>query len=230
MYTDREETPVLCVKPTARSFVLLFSLSFVGAVNLYPQCPDTGQSKVFQSKAGKGFYVYEFLGESSFQYFLEGTNFSFNDKDNPGKTYIFVDKMAYEPLLIERAQLQEYTKSSKAIDILAAQAKYEQGYFKRTDPSMSITDYGPASMKNPDGSDGRLFYLWKKESAPGKTAATQYLVSTMINDRLFVMSFMPKEGSIPEDEMMRQIQSYTSHFDLVSGTECAQVLGPSTSH
>jgi hypothetical protein len=83
-------------------------------------------------------------------------------------------------------------------------------------------------MKNPDGSDGRLFYLWKKESAPGKTAATQYLVSTMINDRLFVMSFMPKEGSMPGDEMMRQIQSYTSHFDLLSSSQCAVALAPST--
>jgi hypothetical protein len=211
-----------------RMLFLFFSISFPGTVCLHPQCPNTGETKVIKPNEGTGFNFYEFLGDSSFRYFLDGKTFSLNDKNDPGKTFLFIDKMVYEPLLLERAQLQEYTKSSKDIDILRAQAKYEQGYFKRSDASMSIKDYGPAYTKNPDGSDDRLFYLWKKESASGKTAATQYLCSTMIKDRLFVMSFMPAEGSMSEDDMMRQIQNYTSHFGLLSANKCAQVLAMPT--
>jgi len=35
-----------------------------------------------------------FMGESSFRYFLDGKTFSFNDKDDPGKTIIFIDDIA----------------------------------------------------------------------------------------------------------------------------------------
>ena len=207
-----------------RMFFLFSSAMFLGTVNLHAQCPDTGQTKVIKPDQGTGYYFYRFMGDSSFRYFLDGKTFSFNEKDDPGKTFLFIDNMIYEPLLVERAQLQEYTKSSKPIDILRAQAKHEQDYFKRSDPSMVITDYGPASRTNPDGSDDHLFYLWKKESASGKKAATQYLCSTLIKEGLFVMSFMPAEGSISEDDMFRHIQSYTSHFDLLSNNQCANVL------
>jgi hypothetical protein len=210
-------------------FFLFCLLSVPGSAYLRSQCPSSGETKVFNSKSGAGFYFYKFLGDSSFRYFLDGKTFSLDDKRDPGKTFLFIDQMVYEPLLLENSQLKEYTKSSKDIDILRAQAKYEQEYFKNADPSMLITDYGPAYQKNSDGSDGRLFYLWKKESAPGKTAATQYLCSTMIKERLFVMSFMSQEGSISEDDMMGQIQTYTSHFASLSSSQCAQVLAaPST--
>lgn len=219
---------MLYLKSNAQLFFLFLSISSLGTASLHPQCPNTGQTKVIKPDEGTGFYFYEFLGDSSFHYFLDGKAFSLNDKDDPGKTFLFIDKMIYEPLLIERAQLQEYTKSSKDIDIVRAQARYEQDLFKKRVPSMLIKDYGPAYTKNPDGSDNRLFYLWRKESAPGETAATQYLCSTMVKDRLFVMSFMPAEGSIPADEMIRQIQNYMSHFDLLSSSQCAQVLAMPT--
>jgi hypothetical protein len=91
-----------------------------------------------------------------------------------GKIFIFIDDVAYESILVERADLAEYVKSSKEIDILHAQAKHLQDYFKANVPSMVITDYGPSSRKKPDGSEDRLFYLWKKENPLGKQAATQY--------------------------------------------------------
>ncbi|HEY4382490.1 MAG TPA: hypothetical protein VGN01_19230 [Acidobacteriaceae bacterium] len=205
------------------SFLIFSFLSF-GDDYLSSQCPNSGETKVLQPKQGTGYNFFEFRGDSSFRYFLDGKTFSLNTKDDPGKTFVFIDKMIYEPLLIEATQLKEYTQSSKPIDILHAQAKHEQEYFKTANPPMQITDYGPASRKNSDGSDGRLFYLWKKEGGSGKQPVTQYLVSTLIKDGVFVMSFMTTDDSLSQDDMLRQIQSYTSHFDLLSNQQCAQVL------
>jgi hypothetical protein len=211
--------------PSAWRISFLFSsVLLLGTVYLHSQCPDTGQTKVIKPNQGTGYDFYRFMGASSFRYFLDGKTFSFNDKDDPGRTFIFIDDIAYESILVERVDLAEYVKSSKTIDILRAQAKHHQDYFKKADPSMVITDYGPASRKNPDGSEDRLFYLWKKENPPGKKAATQYLCSTLIKDGVVVLSLMTMKASVSEDDVFLQIQKYTSHFDLLSSNQCAQVL------
>ncbi len=206
-----------------RVFFLLSSALFLGSVYLQGQCPDNGQTKVIKPDQGTGYYFYRFLGDSSFRYFLDGKTFSFNDKDDPGRTFIFIDNMAYESIQVERADLAKYVKSSKPIDVLRAQAKNEQDYFKKLDSSMVITDLGPAMRKNPDGSDDRLFYLWKKENSPGKKAATQYMCSTLIKDGVVVLSLLLKP-SVSEDDVFLQIQKYTSKFDLLSSNQCATVL------
>ena len=210
--------------PAWRMFFLFSFVFFLGTVCLHSQCPNNGQTKVIKPDQGTGYYFYRFMGDSSFRYFLDGKTFSFNDKDHPTRIFIFIDDIAYESILVERADVAEYVKSSKTIDILRAQAEHHQNYFKGADPSMVITDYGPSSRKNPDGSEDRLFYLWKKESPPGKTAATQYLCSTLIKDGVVVLSIMPLKASVSEDDVFLQIQKYTSHFDLLSSKQCAQVL------
>jgi hypothetical protein len=207
-----------------RMFFLISSVLFLGTACLHSQCPDTGQTKVIKPDQGTGYDFYRFMGDSSFRYFLDGQAFSFNDKDDPGRTFVFIDDIAYESILVERADLAQYVKSSNTLDILRAQAKHEQDYFKRADPPMVITDYGPASRKNPDGSEDRLFYLWKKENPPGKKAATQYLCSTLIKDGVVVLSLMPIKASVSEDDVFLQIKKYTSSFDLLSNDQCAQVL------
>jgi len=207
-----------------RTLFLFSSALLVGTVGLYAQCPDTGQTKVIKPAQGTGYRFYKFLGDRSFVYFLDGKTFSFNDKDDPGKTLIFIDDFAYEPILVEKSGFEQYVKSSKPIDILRAQAKHQQDYFKKSFPSMVITDYGPSARKNPDGSDDRLFYLWKKENPPGSIDARQYLVSTLIKDGVVVLSFMPLKASVSEDDVFTQIQKYTSHFDLLSSARCATVL------
>jgi hypothetical protein len=213
------------MKSAARRNVIVIVFAFLfGTVYLHGQCPNTGETKVTKPKQGTGYYFFKFIGDSSFHYFLDGKKFSFNDQDNPGKTYIFIDDMAYEPILVTRSDVAEYVKSSKELDILSAQAKHQQDYFKKADPSMVITDYGPSFRKNPDGSDGRLFYLWKKESAPGKEPATQYLCSTLVKDGVVILSVMLTKPSVSEDEAFRQIEKYTSHFDVMSSDLCAKVL------
>jgi len=207
-----------------RIFFLFSSVLLFGTVYLHSQCPDTGQTKVIKPDHGTGYDFYRFMGDSSFHYFLDGKTFSFNDKDDPGRTFTLIDDIAYESILVERVDLAEYVKSSKTIDVLRAQAKHHQDYFKKSDPSMVITDYGPASRKNPDGSEDRLFYLWKKENPPGKEAATQYLCSTLIKDGVVVLSLMPLKASVSKDDVLLQIQKYTSHFDLLSSDQCKQVL------
>jgi len=209
---------------------LFSSFLFLGTVCLHSQCPNTGQTKVLKPDQGTGYYFYRFRGEGSFRYFLDGKTFSFNDKDDPGKTFIFIDDFAYESILVGRVDLAESVKSSKTIDVLRAQAKHEQDYFKEADPSMVITDYGPASRKNPDGSEDRLFYLWKKENPPGKKAATQYMCSTLIKDAVVVLSVMPLKASVSEDDVFLQIQKYTSNFDLLSSAQCGQVLSMPSAH
>ncbi len=204
------------------SFLIAFAL-FPGAVRIHAQCPDNGQTKVFNSKQGTGYYFYKFLGDSSFRYFLEGKTFSYNDKDDPGRTFALIDGMAYELIIEDRADFAKYIKGSKPQDILLAQARYEQDHYKELVPSIVITDYGPPSSSN-DGGNDRPFYLWKKENPPGKDAATQYLVSTLVKDKVVLLSIMLVKATVTEKDVFRQLETYTGHFDLISGEQCASVL------
>jgi hypothetical protein len=214
-----------------RRVILLFVCNLlVGIVCLHAQCPDNGQTKVIKPDKGTGYIFYRFLGDASFRYFLDGKSFSFNDKDDPGRTIIFIDDMAYESMLEERADFAKYIEGSKPIDILRAQAKYEQDHYKKLDPSMVITDYGPPSNANSGGDDERPFYLWKKENPPGKEAATQYLVSTLIKDRVVLLSIMLLKPSVTESDVFRQLEKYTGNFDLISSDQCAKVLSMPIAH
>ena len=121
-------------------------------------------------------------------------------------------------------EIKKYMNGSKAEDILRAEAKQHQAYQKSVVPSLVITDFGISSDKNPDGSEGRAFYLWKKDNPPGKQAATQYLCSTVVKNRVVVLSIMLIKPSVTEDDVFRQLREYTSRFDTLSGDKCAQVL------
>lgn len=218
--------------PTAKSALALawraFFVLSVCVANLHAQCPDTGQTKVIKPRQGTGYYFYRFMGDSSFVYFLDGKTFSFNEKDDPGKTFIFIDDFAFEPTLVDRADLAKYTQSSNTVDILRAQAKHQQEYFRSVAPSIVIKDYGPSARTNPDGSEDRVFYLWKKDNPPGSKAAPQYLVSTLIKAGVVVLSLMPSTQPVSEEDIFLQIQKYTSHFDLLSSERCAKVLSAPT--
>lgn len=216
------------LRSASTMFLLLFPVLFLAAVKLSAQCPDSGETKVIKPSQGTGYYFYKFLGDSSFVYFLDGHKFSFNDKDDPGRTFVFIDDFAYESTLVERAELSKYVKSSDTLEVLRAQARHHQEYFKTAVPSILITDYGPATMKNTDGSDGRIFYLWKKQSPPGAKAATQYLVSTLIKRGVVVLSVMLNKDSLSEDDALLQIRKYTTHFDLITSTQCSIVLSAPT--
>lgn len=231
-----EEVP-RCVRPLSwkglspsvgRASVICIAL-FACTGSLRAQCPDTGETKVIKPTQGGGYYFYRFLGDSSFRYFLDGKTFSFNDKDHPGRTFVFIDDFAYESNLTSRSDLENYVKSSDDVDILRSQAKHEQEDFKRIVPSMVITDYGPSALKNADGSDGRLFYLWKKVNSAGDKETTQYLVSTLIKGGVVVLSVMPLKASLTEDEVFLQIRTYTSRFDMLTSDQCARALSAPTS-
>ncbi|HWW16527.1 MAG TPA: hypothetical protein VN310_17850 [Candidatus Dormibacteraeota bacterium] len=209
-----------------RMVLLVSFMLMLGPAYLHSQCPDNGQTKVIKPDKGTGYYFYMFLGDSSFRYFLDGKTFSFNDKDDPGKTIIFIDNMAYESIVKDKDwdEIKKYIKGPKAEDILRAEAKQHQDYHKSVIPSMVITDFGISSDKNPDGSEGRAFYLWKKENPPGKEAATQYFCSTVVKNGVVVLSIMLIRPSVSEDDVFRQLREYTSHFDLLSSEKCKQVL------
>jgi len=213
-----------------RTICLYSSAVLLASVYLHAQCPNTGETKVIKPDQGTGYYFYKSIGDGSYRYFLDGNTFSFNDKDDPGRTFIFIDDLAYESNLVGKTDFAEYVKGSKEIDVLRGQAKYEQDYFKKLDPSMVITDLGPSFRKNPDGSDDRLFYLWKKENSPGKKLATQYMLSTLIKGEVVVLSLMPTKAHVSEDAYFLQIRKYTSHFDLISSDQCAKVLSAPTAH
>jgi len=208
---------------TWRMLFLICSALVLCAVSLHTQCPDNGQTKVFNSKQGTGYYFYKFLGDSSFRYFLNGKTFSYNEKDDPGRAFAFIDDMAYELIIEDRADFSKYIKGSKPQDILLAQARYEQDHYKQMDPSMVITDYGPPSNAN-DGGNDRPFYLWKKQNPPGKEAATQYLVSTLIKDKVILLSIMLSKPTVTENDVFRQLETYTGHFDTITSDECAKAL------
>jgi len=212
---------------SAWRIVFLVSVMLMqGPLFLHSQCPDNGETKVIKPNEGTGYYFYKFLGDSSFRYFLDGKTFSFNEKDDPGKTIIFIDDIAYESIVKDkdRDDIKKYLKGSKAEDLLLAEAKQHQDHFKNLVPSIVITDFGISSADNPDGSKGRAFYLWKKENAPGKEVATQYLCSTVVKNGVVVLSTMLIKPPVSEDDVFRQLREYTSHFDTLSGDQCAQVL------
>jgi len=214
----------------ASAWRMIFLLSFIlmlGPTYLHSQCPDNGQTKVIKPNEGTGYYFYMFLGDSSFRYFLDGKTFSFNDKDDPGKTIIFIDDMAYESIVKDKDwdEIKKYLKGSKDEDILRAEAKQHQVHFKSLAPSIVITDFGISpGEKNPDGSEGRAFYLWKKEDPKVKDGATQYLCSTVVKNGIVVLSIMLIKPTVKEEDVFRQLREYTSHFDTLSGDKCAQVL------
>ena len=221
-YTDR--LAAKGSRPLAWRMFLLFAFPlFLDTAYVNAQCPNNDETKVIKPNDGTGYYFYRFLGENSFRYFLDGKTFSYNDKDDPGRTFIFIDDVAYELNLVGTADFAEFIKGSKPIDILRAHAKYEQKYQKQLNPSMVITDFGPPSNKN-DGSNDRSFYLSKKENPPGKQAATQYFLSTLVKDKVVVLSIILLKSSVCEDDVFIQIQKYTSNFDLISSDQCAKVL------
>jgi len=208
---------------------LLGSALFLGSGYLSAQCPDTGETKVIKPAQGTGYYFYRFLGDHSFRYFLDGKTFSLNDKDDPGRAIMFIDDMAYESILEDSADFAKYIKGPKPADILRAQAQYEQDHYKSVDPSMVITDFGPPSNQNEGGND-RPFYLWKKESPPGKQAATQYLVSTLVKDKVVLLSIMLLKPTVTQGDVFLQLQKYTGNFDLISSSQCAKVLSMPIAH
>ena len=211
--------------PSAWQLSFLFSTAlFLCAASLNAQCPDTGQTTVIKPNEGTGYYFYRFLGDSSFRYFLDGKTFSFNDKDDPDRTIISIDDMAYESILVNKADFANYINGPKPIDILRAHAKYEQDHYKKLVPSIVITDFGPPSKENADGADDRAFYLWKKENPPGKEAATQYLLSALLKDRVVLLSIMVLKPSVSEAKVFHQIHKYTSNLSLISSAQCAKVL------
>ena len=218
---------LMAATASASTYRMVFLVSFVlmlSPVCLHSQCPDNGQTKVIKPNKGTGYYFYVFMGDSSFRYFLDGKTFSFNDKDDPDKTVIFIDDMAYESIVKDKDRGD--IKGSKAEDILLAEAKQHQEHFKSLVPSIVITDLGISpGEKNPDGSEGRAFYLWKKEDPTVKEGATQYLCSTVVKNGVVVLSIMLIKPSVSEDDVFRQLRAYTSHFDTLSGEKCAQVLG-----
>jgi hypothetical protein len=207
---------------------LVASALFVCDDLLNAQCPNNEQTKVFNASHGTGFFFYKFLGENSFRYFLDGKKFSFNDKDDPGRTFAFIDDMAYELILEDKADFASYIKGSKPIDILRAQAKYEQDYYKKLVPSIVITDYGTPSNKSAESTSDRLFYLWKKENPPGMEAATQYLVSILVKDRVVLLSIMLTKATASESDVFSQLQKYTGSFALLTSEQCSKALAKST--
>jgi hypothetical protein len=108
-------------------------------------------------------------------------------------TRIFIDDFVYEPLLVERADFAKYAKSSDALDILRTGETCTRA-FQDHCPRDGHTDYGPSARKNTDGSEDRTFYLWKKEKPFGSEPAPQYLVSTLVDAEVVIMSFIPAKG------------------------------------
>jgi len=210
-------------------FLLVFCGFLSVSIQSRAQCPDTGQTKVFNSKQGAGYYFYRFVGDGSFRYFLAGKTFSYNDKDDPGKTFAFIDDMAYELILEDKADFTSYIKGAKPIDLLRAQAQYEQDVYKKRFPSVVIKDYGPPANYDPNSND-RLFYLWRKDSPPGMEVATQFLVSTLVKDKVVLLSIMLTQPSASEKGAFLQIEKYTGSFALLTANECAEALSAPVVH
>ncbi len=203
-----------------------WSLTFLfmcASVSLASQCPDTGETKVVKPFKGSGFYFYRLIGIHSFQYFLDGKEFSSNSKDNSDHTYTFIDKMAFEVVLVNKAAFKKYIKKDTPQGILEAHAKYGQAYFKEILKKTKITNLGHYWRPDKKGNPERLFLFWKKDSPSKSGVATQYLLSTMLdNDVVVALSIIPLIGCT-EADVFQQAKNYTGHFDLLTAEQCSHL-------
>jgi hypothetical protein len=198
-------------------------LLICASVTLASQCPDTGETKVIKPNEGTGYYFYRLIGIHSFQYFLDGKEFSFNSKDDPERTYTFIDKMAFEVVLVNKASFGKFIKKDTHQGILEAQAKYEQAYFKKIFKKVRITSLGEYWRPDAKGNPERLFLFWKKDSPSKSGTATQYLLSTMLDDDVVVvLSIIPLAGST-EADVFEQAKNYTGHFDLLTAEQYSRL-------
>jgi hypothetical protein len=206
---------------------LIFKIAFDLLILVGPalcQCPDTGQTKVFKPNSGTGYYFYHFIGQKSFVYFLDGKKFSLADKNESGRDYFFIDNMAFEVVLENKSNFKNLIKATGPQGLLEAQAQFEQNYYRKLLPSVSVTDFGPSWRVDKSGKPDRLFYLWKKQNSGKDQNGLQYLLSTPLDDDVVVLLSVLILKNMTESEVFDQIEQYTGHFDLLSSDECKEVL------
>lgn len=190
----------------------------------FSQCPDTGETKVIKPHEGTGYHFYRLIGSKSFHYFLDGGKFSMADKSESGRNYFFIDQMAFEVVLADKADFKKFIQKESPEGLLVAQAKYEQEYFKKRMASVHITDLGSQWRVKKDGSPDRVFHLWKKQNSVNDPEGLQYLLSTPLDgDVVVVLSIVPLQGTT-ESAVFGQVSKYTSHFELMSSDQCKQLL------
>jgi len=50
------------------------------------------------------------------------------------------------------------------------------------------------------------------------------LVSTLIKDKVILLSIMLSKPTVTENDVFRQLETYTGHFDTITSDECAKAL------
>jgi hypothetical protein len=133
-----------------------FLLPILASATQASQGPDTGETKGIKPNEGTGYCFYRLIGIHSFQCFLDGKDCSFNSNDDD-RTFTFIDKMAFEVILINKASFKGYIKKNTKLGILQAQAKYEQACFKKLIKKIRITSLGEYWRPDAKGNPERLF-------------------------------------------------------------------------
>ena len=59
-------------------------------------------------------------------------------------------------------------------------------------------------------------------------AATQYLVSILVKDRVVLLSIMLNKATASESDVFSQLQKYTGSFALLTSEQCSKALAKST--
>jgi hypothetical protein len=209
-------------KPIIAAVLGLFISTSLAYANPLDQCPDTGETKVIKPHTGSGYWFYRLIGNHSFKYFLDGSSFNMNDRDSPGKTYFFIDKLGFEVMLIHRDSFMDSKLAPSPKDVLLAQAKYEQAYFKENMPEVQITNIGFKYSKDTLSKPSKPFYLWKQFKSKNGPNSSQFLLSTMLdNFVVVVLSILPLKGST-EIDALHQVDTFVNHFDHLSSNECQQ--------
>jgi hypothetical protein len=132
---------------------------------------------------------------------------------------IKVDNLAHEIVVVKIADFLKTQKAGDDSDILTAQAKYEQAYFKSHDSTFVITDFGFNHRAASEDFPSRTYFLWKKENAPDKPWGVQYLCATVVNDKVVVISIIPLNQEA-EMTILTHIKHIAGSFDILSSELC----------
>ena len=212
------------IRTAIAAFFYLCAMSLLVPYNTAAaQCPNTGETKVIKPNVGAGYNFYYLIGAKSFQYYLDGKNFSMLETNDPSRHFFRVDKLGFEVMLAPKSDFKKFIKKLTLRSLLEAQAQYEQDYFKELSPNIVITDLGIKQQIDTNGAPGRFFLLWKKQNAVSDANGVQYLLSTPLdNNTVVVLSALILEGAT-ESDVFAQLKTYTSRFNHVSSEQCQQL-------
>ena len=192
-----------------KKILLIITIIYSSIANSSP-CKDSG-SDIFNSADGSGFVFYVYSKEKDVAFQLPGKTISFPNEKN--KNQFYIGKTLYEYIQVDSSEFE--TQNSGALEILKNHASSEQKYLKSTpSPLKEIIDMGENTKEAAGNQPEFVFYLWKAKDPKNNEKSNQYILTTVISGKIFMLSAISdiKQNDITE----HSFNVFTSSFQIVS--------------